>query len=87
MVTVTEYYSASQAAEDVKIARDLDGEYLKKETVTVLGTIESLAIQGINTKSFDGLHDIVISRLIRLGFKCVKYFGSQRDPSYHTISW
>lgn len=84
---VTEYYTASQAAADVKDARDLDGDYLKKETITVLATIESLALRGIDCKSFDGLHDIIISRLICLGFKCSKYAGSGRDPSYHEISW
>ena len=84
---VTEYYTASQAAADLKNARDLDGEYLKKETLAVLATIESLALQGINTKQFEGLPDIIISRLILLGFMCTKYPGSQRDPSYHEISW
>lgn len=84
---VTEYYTASQAAADVKNARDLDGDYLKQETLAVLATIESLALQGINTRSFDGLEDIIISRLITLGFNCVNYPGSQRDPSYHKISW
>lgn len=84
---VTEYYSAKNAADDVKNARDLDGDYKKQETFAVLATIESLALQGINNKSFEGLEDIVVSRLINLGFKCVRYPGSLRDSAYHDISW
>ena len=84
---VSEYYTAEQAAADSKEARCINGDYKKPETLAVLATIESLALQGINNKQFEGLEDIIISRLINLGFKCVKYPGSQRDPSYHEISW
>lgn len=84
---VTEYYTASQAAADAKNARDINSDYLKQETITVLATIESLALRGINRKSFPCLDLIVISRLINLGFKCVRFYGCQREPEYYEISW
>lgn len=84
---ITEYYNANQAAADVNEARNLNGDYKKQETIAILAIIESYALQGINTKSFDNIEDIIISRLINLGFNCRKYPSSLCEPPYYEISW
>lgn len=79
---VTEYYTARQNSKDCT-----DNDYLKEKTLDVLNVIESLSLQGFNSKCFSNLEEIIITRLKDLGFKCTEYNGRYRDIPYHVISW
>lgn len=84
---MTKYFSANEAREAVIEATSLTGQYLQKETETILDRIKDLSTKGFSCMTeFKPVDVIVIRRLQELGY-VVNVTDDQRDGYDCKIGW
>lgn len=79
-------FSAQEARKLVENANSLDGDYMRAETIEILGYIRAAASKGQSSISTCSTDKIIEARLKNMGYT-TKVTSDQRDGDYMTISW
>lgn len=81
-------FSAKDALKLSEYQRSVAGDFLKQETVSLLTQIRSAADKGHMSITTGLLHDVVVNRLVALGYR-VKWNPevNQREPGWTEIFW
>lgn len=81
------YLTAQDARKLANAARDLSGEYKRKETEEILVKIQAAAAGGGVELTVNVVDTIINRRLEQLGFSVTVWNGDQRDGPTMTVKW